>query len=307
MPVFALTISPAKLEITGDPGTTINSEFELFNEQLDSKILYSSFSNFDSDGETGAPHFTASDTGLASWIKTDSSISLASNEKRTINFSVTIPKDAEPGGHFAAIFWGTQSPESQDGGQVSIGGKLGILVLLRVSGYVKEGSDLLGFGAKNNQKIFSTLPISLEYRINNSGGDRIIPTGQVIIRNLKLWNTATLLANKKIGSVLPGSVRKFEVVWGNNQLENDKKVSNSGFLTSAMYQLFNFHLGWYSAELSVVIAQDNEPIKKSFSFFVIPWQLLSIILLLFILFGGLGTVGLKRYNRWIIKKATQKT
>ena len=42
-PVFGLTVSPVKLEISGDPGQTLIEEIELLNEQSETKIFYSSF------------------------------------------------------------------------------------------------------------------------------------------------------------------------------------------------------------------------------------------------------------------------
>lgn len=298
--VFALTISPAKVEITGDPGTTVYGEFDLLNEQADAKTLYSSFANFDSKGETGAPHFIGATDDLATWIKTESEIDLAPGEVKKISFSIDIPASAEPGGHFAAIFWGTQPPSSDQGGEVSIGGKLGILVFLKVSGQVKEGSGLLDFTTKGNKKLFSTVPVSFEYRVSNTGGDRIVPSGQVTVKNLSIFNSASFEANEKNGSVLPGSVRKFEVLWGQN-LDQKNNPEKLGFFSSAWQELTHFHLGWYTANLSLSLQDKTQ--DASLSFFIIPWQLLSLVFAILLLIIFVGTFGIKRYNRWIIANA----
>lgn len=292
--VFALTISPAKLEITGDPGTTIFEEFELFNEQQDVKTLYASVANFDSNGESGAPHFLTTKDGLASWISTSSSITLNPGERKKVSFSIAIPAGAEPGGHFAAIFWGSQPQGGQSGGEVSIGSKLGILVLLKVSGAVEEGGGLLEFTTENKQKFFAATPISFSYRLNNAGGNRMVPRGEIKVKNLFLWNSATILANEKEGSVLPGSTRKFQVFWG-AELEE-----RPGFFDMAWHQLKHFHFGWYSAHLSLVFGENNQAASKSFSFFIIPWHLLSIIIILLLIIGFFGRLAIKKYNRWII-------
>jgi hypothetical protein len=142
-PVFALTVSPARVEITGDPGTTLRGEIGLFNEQEGSKTFFTSFENFEPSGESGAPHFIGAKDGLATWIKTENKVVLESGKRSIVPFSITIPQNAQPGGHFAAIFFGSQAPGTQGSGQVSIGGKIGVLVLLRVSGEVAEGGGLL--------------------------------------------------------------------------------------------------------------------------------------------------------------------
>ena len=297
-PVLALTISPAKLEITGDPGTTVWEEFELFNEQQDVKTLYSSFANFDSSGESGAPHFLPSKDGLASWITTDSKIVLQPDQRKKISFSIAIPQDAEAGGHFAAIFWGSQPPGSQEGGQVSIGSKLGILVLLKVSGEVEEGGGLLEFNTAS--RFFSATPVPFAYRLSNDGGNRMVPHGTITVKNLFLWKSAEFEANEKEGSVLPGSTRKFQVAWG------QEPEKNPGFFGIALEQLMHFHLGWYSAHLSLTFGENNQTASKSFSFFIIPWQLLFLVAIVLAIFIFLGTFGLKRYNRWIISMASKK-
>lgn len=314
-PVFALTVSPAKLEISGDPGRTLMGEIELLNEQDEIKTFYSSFENFESNGESGAPYFIGAKEGLATWIKTESQVTLKSNERKKFSFSIAIPKNAEPGGHFAAIFWGTQQPDAQGGGQVSVGGKLGILVLLRVSGEVKEGGGLLEFGvspsrkaseeqSKDKQRFFSSLPITFVYRFNNTGGDRVVPQGEIKIKNLFGLTSATLPANKSEGSVLPSSARKFEVIWENEQQVTSDKQQNEkiGFFEMAGRQWSEFHFGWYTARMNLVYGATNQAVTAKYNFFIIPWQLLLIIVIILAIIGFLGILGLKKYNRWIIAK-----
>ena len=77
----ALTISPARAEITGDPGETITDSFLLINEQNSDETFYTSVENFDSQGETGTPNFTNSKEGLPSWIKVTDKVVLKKGER----------------------------------------------------------------------------------------------------------------------------------------------------------------------------------------------------------------------------------
>ena len=176
---LALTVSPIKLELSGDPGKAVNGEFLLLNEQKEEKTFYASFENFEAQGETGAPNFVPGKEGLATWITAPARITLKPAEQKTVSFSIQIPKDADPGGHFAAIFLSTTPSQEQGGGQVAVGAKVGILVLLKVSGATKEGGGLLEFSSQNKQKFFSALPITFIYRFQNSGGDRVKPDGEI--------------------------------------------------------------------------------------------------------------------------------
>ena len=123
----ALTLSPVKVEVTGNPGQTLRGELDLMNEQSDTKTYFSSFENFEPSGDTGSPKFIGGGAGLATWMQTEPSFVIGNGQTLKIPYTITIPADAEPGGYFAAIFWGEDNPAAKQGGEVAIGGKLGVL------------------------------------------------------------------------------------------------------------------------------------------------------------------------------------
>ena len=306
IPALALTVSPARLEISGDPGVTIEAKIELFNEQEGTRTFYTSFENFEPSGDSGAPQFIGAKDGLATWIQSENKVVVNSGARISVPISITIPSNAEPGGHFAAIFFGSQEPGVRGEEQVSVGGKIGVLVLLRVNGAVTEGGGLLEFITKEKQKFYTELPVIFNYRINNTGGDRVVPLGDIRITNTLGLQSATLLANKNEGSVLPNSARKFEVPWGQDLLtpnNKDSKEEQTGFFSRATAQWREFHFGWYTAKLNLTWGSTNQTATDSYSFFVIPWQLLSIIFLVILITGFVGKIALKKYNRHIIAQA----
>jgi hypothetical protein len=290
---YALTVSPVRVEVSGDPGQTLRGEIELLNEQSEQKTFFSSFENFEPAGDTGAPRFTGAQNGLATWLATESSVSLAPADRKVVPYTITIPKDVEAGGYFAAIFFGEQDPALAEAGTLSIGGKLGVLILLRVNGDVEENAGLSDFSTTDNKKLFSSTPITFSYKFNNQGGDRVAPLGDIVISNVFGGVTETLKANPSDGNVLPNSSRRFTVLWG-EQL--DAKLT---FVQSLRHQISNFHFGWYTASISVVYGATNQEAKDSFGFMVIPWQLLSVVTAFFIVLFFC----LKRYNAWIIARS----
>ena len=319
-PVFALTISPVRMEISGDPGQTLQGELELLNEQKESKTFYSSAQNFEARGESGAPYFlpdTSKD--LASWIRVQESVTLKPDERKTIPFSVEIPRNTEPAGYFAAIFWGTSPPQTQGGGEVTIGGKLGVLILLSVSGETQEGGGLLDLKIEEGGRFVNSLPIKFVYRFSNDGSERVKPTGELKIKNLFGFTTVTLNANPQSGNVLPGSIRKFSAIWSGEDQQDKTAVTateetakdGQGFFAAVKNQWKNFALGLYKAKLNLTYgklseAEATNKAEASYRFFVVPWQLLSIIIVILGIIGFLAFVGLKKYNRWIIAKATEQ-
>src|SRR3989344_2994450 len=296
--VEALTISPVRLEITADPGQTVTGKLLLLNEQNGTTTFYSSFENFEPSGDSGTPRFIGAEDGLATWIKTDGKITLESGTSTSVPFSIPVPDNAEPGGYFAAIFFGSQPP-APAGGEVSIGGKIGVLVLLRVSGEVAEGGGLLEFATKEKNRFFTTLPVAFAYRINNTGGDRVVPHGEVTIKNTFRITSAKLLANENEGSVLPNSARKFEVLWGSEPLASPEE-RGVGFFEMAGKQWNDFHFGWYTANLNLTWGVTNQTANSTYNFFVIPWQLLLIIFVILFIIWFIGRTWLKNYKRRVI-------
>ena len=296
---LALTISPVKVEVTGNPGQTLQGELTLLNEQKENKTFFSTFENFEPSGETGSPKFVGAKDGLATWINTQESVDVATDETIKVPYSITIPNNAEPGGYFAAIFWGEQNPDTQAGGEVSIGGKIGVIILLRVAGDIEEVAGISDFTTADGKKFKTNLPVIFNYRFKNSGGDRVVPLGDITIKNVFGFVAATLPANSKEGSVLPDSARKFEVLWGESTNEDEVR----SFFTTAKGQLKNFHVGPYKANLSLVYGATNQSATDDFWFFLFPWQLLLLATLGLLILG----IVLKLYNAWIISKSKSKS
>ena len=290
----ALTISPVRVEITGNPGQTLRGEMEILNEQGEAKIFFSSFENFEPSGDTGSPRFVGNTGNLSTWLNTTDRIDIAPNEKQVIPFTITIPADAEPGGYFSAIFWGSQNPETQEAGEVAIGGKLGVLILLRVAGDIHEEAGLSEFSTNDNKRLLTAVPVAFGYRFTNKGDDRVVPLGDIVIKNTFGIEVEKIEANESEGNVLPNSSRKFQVIW-----EKDAPKDIQGFLANAKAQLSNFHFGFYRAQAAIVWGSTNKIETASTWFFLFPWQLLSIVAAGLIVLYFL----LRRYNAWIISRS----
>ena len=225
--VWALTISPVRMDFSPNPGDLIESQLLLINEKKEVKTFYSSFENFRASGETGEPQFVEEKIGLSNWIETASQITLNPGEQKKIPFFIQVPEDAEPGGHFAAIFWGTNPPEGGETKGVSVGAKLGMLVLLRVGGEIKEEGLLLEFGAEDQKNFFNCLPVDFIYRFENKGNVQLRPKGDIKIKDIFGKTLVVLPANEAEGNVLPQSIRKFEVEWNPNEAEITDKTETT--------------------------------------------------------------------------------
>lgn len=309
----ALTFSPVRIEMSGNPGEVMDSAFKVFNDEREAKTYYVVTENFEARDESGNPTFISSKTGLSSWISVPKIITLAPGERKMVPFQVHIPKNIEPGGYFAGVLVALEPPEDRGAGKIALGSQTGPLILFRVNGNISENSEVLEFATINKQRVFSSLPVGFYYRFQNSGADRVKPQGLVRILNTFRMTSKDLIANRSDGSVLPKSIRRFETWWltsgggKEDPLKEPAEQQPSGFFQAASYQWRHFALGMYTARLELAYGEQvKQGVIETYTFFVFPWQLLVIIL------GGLVVAwfilkfGLRRYNNWVIAQAQKR-
>ncbi len=279
--VLAVTVGPPKIEYRVDPGTVINDSLLLINESGTQQTFWPAFEKFtEVNGEKS--FLPAEPTELASWIKLPKSVTLSPGEQKQIPFTIEVPQNAPPGGHFAVIWWGTASPEKQ----VSIVTRAGILVYLQVSGKINESGKLVSFSTENNQFFFVQLPENFNLRFNNAGNTYLKPQGEILIKNILGQKIANFGVNEINIILLPND---------ENNLRIAKKFDKPPFA-----------LGFYKADLTLRWGDKPESIKKNIWFFVFPWQqVLGGLIVLAVLFFGLKK-GIKKYNQWIVSKYVKK-
>lgn len=304
----ALTISPPLVDRTMDPGQSEQGTIILINDTNQEQTFYASVQKFIAKGEEGQQEYLdeTDSSGLPSWIALDQkSIILAAGEKRDFKWSIDLPKDAEPGGHYATIFFSTKAND-ENGKAVGVGGKLGVLFLVNVNGNIKESADVESFNliAKSqdpaNAKMISSinhLPAYFELRVKNSGSVHITPTGQIDIYNTFGSKVTSVPVNPKNNKVLPNSIRKIDSSWG-----EAGATEATGFINNLKAEWSGFAVGRYTAKVDAKYGTQNQPLNADVSFWVFPWRLGLMALLLLIAL----LVVLKLYNAMVIKSAMNK-
>lgn len=273
----AVTVGPAKMEYSVDPGDVIKATIFLMNETRQDATFYPDFEKFIE--EDGQKTFLKDESDLAGWIETETSVFLLAGEKKNIPFTLRVPENAEPGGHFAVMWWGTAPP--RNGKQVSIVTRAGILVMLRVSGDIREEGRLLNFSTADSKRIFWSFPVGFSVTFKNDGNIHLKPTGQIAVKNILGRTKAVVKVNEYLLQILPGSKRSFEAKW----------------------ETAKFAFGPYKAELNLNYGESQKQVSQSFWFVLIPLKILLIVIfaLAFVLF--VLPQGIKKYNQWIINKA----
>ncbi len=215
---LGITVSPVTDEFTVKPGETVIRHVKVTNPVQQIVTLYPKFLNFTTDNENGQPAFynlNEKNTryALSDWIKPSKEfIRVAPNENEVVDFTITAPEDAEPGGHYGAILFSTEPPKvDNDVSQVSVVGLIGSLMLATVPGELRQNLMIEGFDAPT---VLIDGPASLSLLFANKGNIHSKPQGEIKIRNWSGALVTALKVNEGGGNVLPDSKRRFDYNWG---------------------------------------------------------------------------------------------
>lgn len=269
--VAGLIVSPPLIEKEVTVGNSYDGKIKITNPNSSTDLnVEISVDDFKANGEEGEQTFVDpaenSTYSLGAWVKIDKSFTLAANETKEIPYSVNIPTNAEPGGHYGVIFF---IPSVQKSGSLSGNGvmaipKIGSLLLFKVPGDIKYDGNIQEF--KINKKLFGDSKSVVDFvtRFQNLSSTHVKPQGNIVIKNTFGKEVANLVVNEKMGNVLPDSIRKFDNSW-------EKKY---GF-------------GYYKATITLAYG-DSGVATSEVSFWIIPWKetagaIVIIIILIWII------------------------
>lgn len=170
--------------------------------------------NFSKVSDEGAPSFSGLETQegvttLADWITFSSQKEgiLQPGEEKEVDFSVSVPNGAEPGGHYAAIFVKEVKKTPEGKVEIGISSRVGTLLLVSVPGETKKDARLFDFSFP---KFVWKGPINFSMKVENTGSIHYDSKGAISIKPL-LGTTATV--DMGTHTIIPKNVRNFEGTW----------------------------------------------------------------------------------------------
>jgi hypothetical protein len=311
---FKLTVSPPVLDLQTQAGQPVTAE-----------IKVKSFSQEPEDIRVSLMKFVASDTGdkpklleleptdlFPQWVSfSEDRFILQPETWKSINLTYNPPVTAPPGQYFTIVFNREREVE-MPGGAVAKGAAA-ILVLSQVnSSRVHRQLDLalldgnrLGF--KTARQIYEFLPVEFQTTLTNAGNVHELIKGNIFVH----WNTGRrrdidiLEVNPEKSFTLPQTTRTFISTWTNGfpiwetQFDDagnpvlDKHGRPTKKLKWDLSKLTSFRIGKYSATLILIYNDGTKdiPIEAETSFWVIPWRILLVLLIVCILlFFGLKSL-----------------
>ncbi|KKR17864.1 MAG: hypothetical protein UU65_C0004G0087 [candidate division CPR2 bacterium GW2011_GWC1_41_48] len=271
-----ITVVPPNFELYANPGEGITEKLRVKNESSVQSTFQIVVEDFKAQGEDGGVELvdkeqSNSTFSLAKWIEPDvKTLTLGPGEEKALNFRVNVPKDAEPGGHYASILVSMGGDGNLNTSGASVASRIGSLVLLRVSGNVKEETTVESFTAP---KYSEKAPVNFGLRVKNAGNNHVRPKGTIVITDIFGRKVAEVPLNGL--NVLPNNtIRKMDTEW-----KHDGLLANR-----------------YTATLVATYGQQNKPLSASVSFIVFPKPLAAATAV------GIVVLGLVVVKRDKVKK-----
>lgn len=299
-----ITLSPVFLSLATDPGESVSSQFRVTNNNDFDEYFQVSLIKIEADQDGTSP--VIKDINLEDefikWVTyTPETFLLNPNQGQTIKVTISPPEDAALGyyyGFAVSRMEGSIEDELGESG-TAITASVAISILLNVnSPNAKREIQILDF--TTDSLFYEYLPTKFNIRVKNTGNIHVVPFGEIFIDSTFNKEIAVLPTNKGFGNVLPGIERVFTSIWDdafavrvpkdvNGVVEkNDKgEIVYEAKFDFSKANLFRF--GHYTANLIMVYdnGERDIPIEATVSFWVIPWKIVGVglIVLALVLIG----------------------
>ncbi len=256
-----ISLYPVKFNVVIEPGTAYSDTVTVINPNDFSIGVRPEIENI-SGGDEGSIDLIETEIphGLMAWISIDRrEFTLGPQERKQIPFTVSVPQNGEPGGHYGAILFRALSSPGGAGSGVGISGRVGSVMLVEVPGETKKTGIIEEFSGPSSY--VSHGPLNFTAKIRNTGNTHFNPEGGVMLRG-PLFPEETINFEPRI--VFPDHNRTFSVSWPHR-----------------------YAVGPMTATLTVKIPGGVEEVK-TIKFFVFPWQeAVGILLILLLAWFGI--------------------
>ena len=264
----ALQLNPAIVEELLDPGVTQRISIVVTNQSSTPLPIVTVINRLELLEDAQVQNNNIFDA--SSWFKIiDGEFILQAGESRKVFFDITPPPKAEPGGHYATIYFEPLVPvESLTPNTAQLQAQVGSLMFLTVKGNASTQLSLAQPLTTSRWRQFG--PVPFQFQFQNTGANHVLPGGSV-----KLYDWAGNQIDEITwppGVVLPQTSRTIKLEWGRRAL-----------------------LGKYTAKLEAVYGADHPSVNSTVTFWVVP----GIAIGLFVLFLILATIIIiKTRGRW---------
>ena len=300
---FNLVVSPLPAAIEAKPGMTVTTDLKLKNAGSATEKIKIDLMKFGAEGEDGTPKLLDIEPAdeFIKWVTfSENKFEAEPNVWKNIKMNIAVPADAAYGYYYAVVFSRDNvQPQPQ---KANLLGAVASLVLLNVDAPgAKREAKLTEFSMP--KKMYEFLPTEFTIRMQNSGNVHVAPRGNIFIYKGG-DNQGMLEVNQNKGFILPDAFRKFDAKWedgspvyriktADGKVSLDKNGKQQSYLDWDSFKLSKLRMGKYTANITMVYndGKYDVPVQGTVSFWVIPWRIIGVLLLIVILvLGGLYTL-----------------
>lgn len=289
-----LRVSPLRTPITVSPGASQTVSIMVQDVSPGPMTVQAVVNDFEpSSDESGSPQLLlnnqpAPSHSLKKLTASIPNFSLQANEEKSVNVTVTVPKNYPGGGYYGAIRFVPAGVNPSN--SVSLSASVASLILVTVPGNYKEQMSIASMDVEQNghmRSMFSSSKnLQVAVRFQNTGDVQEQPFGKVQIKKgSKVVGSVEVNNSDPRGYVLPSSIRKF---------------------TAPLKGVGSF--GKYTVEGNFGYA-NGQLLTASSSFWVIPTGtilliVVAIIVLLLLIFAV--PRAMRRHDRGVLRRAGRR-
>jgi uncharacterized repeat protein (TIGR01451 family) len=263
-----LQVSPTRQEIEADPGETVSFNVRFFNFGTAPVSGLIQVADFIVDNDDGSPRIIDNANEASprfsgsQWIELPfDRMSIAAEDRVSVQARLTVPADARPGGRYVAIYFEPAGRLPEPGNTIreagsAISPRIGALVFIKVKGPITEKTLISRLFAPS---FLEYGPIPVETDIMNTGDYHVRPRGSITLKNM--FGNSVDQEKLRENNIFPDRFRTYK-----NELGHKWMV------------------GQYTLEVKAAYGDGGQIIERSINVWVFPWKVaLAIVLAVIIL------------------------
>lgn len=295
--VTGLVVSPPQIVKDVEVGGTFIETFKIINQRNSPENIFVTTRQLarDQNGEYFVPDgFENNEVSLFEqngWLViAEKEFVLNNGEFRDIDVQFSLPDDLDQQGYYLELVFST-TPLNVDEGSVSLAPEIAIPIAINYLGEEQttfEGPviQVNSFSVDAENALYEFPVIGFNTHLINDGNLNIRPRGEIFIATDSSFNNiiATINFNEGGQLILANSGRFFENTWEEGFIVIDR----NGNLSINFDQFDKFRLFQnYHAQLNVFWNQNgrDEFITSNASFWIVPWRIILVLLLIILIIG----------------------
>jgi hypothetical protein len=306
---ISLQISPLPIELNAKPGASVSTGLRVRNAGAQDEKLQVRLLKVSAD-DNGGVHLTnpSPSDEFVSWVHFSKTIFDAPpGEWQTITMTVNVPKTAAFGYYFAVEYLRAAAEQAQPGKAVARGAVATFILLNADAPGAARQAKIVSFNT--GKKSYEFLPAGFTVKVRSTGNVHVAPHGNIFILHGSK-QVGSIQVNSAEGNILPGSSRYFDASWSDGfpvpsaKYNGDTPVLDKNGKPEYSYKwdltkANHLRFGHYTAHLVLVYdnGQRDVPMEAYVSFWVVPWRVLGVLLLV-IIFVAVGLWS--TFKKWSI-------